>query len=285
MFPSINKFESVDEEVGIFAFFLHSKDFPQHRNLIFGAYPELKDRLSGLDEKAEREELKRFVIEVRNKYQSEIKSAVEYIRKEVESKGSTSLEILGRLMNYTWHTSDKSKYVLIPSMYPTCPFNKNKFFYSITNVRKGKVIYDDVIPVSMHEISHFILFDILAEKNIKLKPKMLYFIKEIIAPIIVNQDEFSDIFSKRIVGNTNVLEIFFSGDGKTIKAFDYFNSKYIDNKNAGDDFRVFLDDMIGICLRVEKEIEDKHEFWNKHGNIIKNDPELMEIFRKPIAIS
>ena len=84
MFPSINIIEDLDEEVGIFAFFLHSKDFPQHRNLIFRTYPELRERLTNLDEESEREEIKKFVIEVRNKFRSEIQSAVEYIRKEVE---------------------------------------------------------------------------------------------------------------------------------------------------------------------------------------------------------
>jgi len=285
MYPSINIIEDIDEEVGIFYFFLHSNDFPQHRNSIFGAYPELKDRLLNLGEQAEKEELRKFVVEVRNKYQPEIKSAVKYIRKEVELKGFSSLEILGHLMNYIWPTSDKSKYFLVPSIYPMCPFNKNKFFYSITNVRKGKIVYEDVIPVSMHEISHFILFDILAGKNIKLKPKMLYFVKEIIAPIIVNQGEFSGMFTKRIVGNTNVLEIFFSVGGKIVKAFDYFNSRYTDNKNAGKNFRDFLDDMIRICLPVEKEIEAKHEYWNKNGNRINSEPGLMMVYREPIVIS
>jgi hypothetical protein len=142
-----------------------------------------------------------------------------------------------------------------------------------------------VVAVAMHEISHFILFDILKGKNIILKPKMLYFIKEIIAPIIVYQDDFSGIFKKQIVGNTNVLEIFFSIDDKVIKAFDYFNLKYIENRNSGKDFRVFLDYMIKICSPIEKEIEAKHDFWNKYGNNIKNEQELMKTFREPITLS
>lgn len=276
--------ENLEKEVGIFMDFLHSQNFPQNRNTIFSTFPELKAELKNIhDDAATKQIVIRFIKEFRMAYASVITKAVFNIKKEIETKGDAALCILAEQMEYTWKKSHPG-YILMPTVYPGCLFNGNTFFYSITDVRSGRSEYENVVAVSAHEISHFMLFDILAEKHELLGRELLYFIKKIIAPLLVYQDDFSGIFAKQIVANTNVIEIYFLVDGKIIRAFDYFNAKYLENRNAGRDFRVFLDDMIKTCRKIENDIRWKHLFWDKHGDEIERDPDLMLQFRKPIVV-
>jgi hypothetical protein len=42
--------------------------------------------------------------------------------------------------------------------------------------------------------------------------------------------------------------------------------------------------MVSICRIIEDEIIEKRNFDNEHGMKIMNDPDLLEIFRKPIKL-
>ena len=114
--------------------------------------------------------------------------------------------------------------------------------------------------------------------------ELLYFIKELIAPILVYQDDFSGIFKREIVGNYNVLEVCFESNNKIIRAFDYFLEMFVNNRSDGKDFSFFLDQMISICKKIELEIKGKKDFDNKYGTQIMKAPNLLDEFRKPIKL-
>ncbi len=271
-----------DAEVQIFQNFLNNKEYPQHRNIIFSSYPELKQKLEleGVDEKA-------VLIQYLNKTRAEnkinIEKSIKYIENEIINKSERTLEILADLMDYKWR-QEAEDYLLIPTIFPICPFNGNTFFFSIYGSLKDVVEYPKVLAVSAHEISHMIFFEILQKEKIELSAKLNYFIKELIAPVLVYQDDFKGCFEKMIVGNYNVLEIYFEENGKLIKAFDYFYEMFSKYRSEKRGFNSFLNDMVSICRKIELEIVEKREFDNVHGIKIMKDPELLEAFRKPIKL-
>jgi hypothetical protein len=272
----------LDAEVQIFQNFLNNKEYPQHRNIIFSSYPGLKEKLEleGVDEKSV---LVEFINKTREENKINIEKSIVYIESEVINKSEKTLEILTNLMDYKWN-KEAEDYILVPTIFPMCPFNGNTFFFSIYGSLKGVVEYPKVLAVSAHEISHMIFFDILKKENIELSQKLNYFIKELIAPVLVYQDDFKDCFEKMIVGNYNVLEIYFEEDGKEIKAFDYFCNMFTKYRSEKKHFNLFLNDMVSICRIIEDEIIEKRNFDNEHGMKIMNDPDLLEIFRKPIKL-
>ncbi len=274
--------EDFDAEVQIFLDFLNNKEYPQHRNIIFSSFPELKEKIE-LNTGNERKIIENFLNEIRKNNKYKIQESVLFIKREIEKNGEKTLEILAKLMDYTWKPSEEG-YFLVPTIFPLSPFKKNTFYFSIYKSLKGNTEYPKVLAVSAHEISHMIFFDILKGKNIGIGQELLYFIKELIAPILVYQNDFDNIFKKEIVGNYNVLEIYLEKDGKVIKAFDYFLEMFIKNKSEGKNFNTFLDEMISVCKEIESDIKDKKAFDNKYGMQIMKEPELLEKFREPIKL-
>lgn len=269
-------------EIEIFFNFLHNKEYPQHRNMIFFYFPELKYLIERNPEN-EVGIIENFIQKTRSQNKNNIERSITYIEDAVRDKGEKSLQILANLMNYNRKRATEN-YVLTPTIFPVSPFKGNTFFYSIYKSLQGVTEYPKVLAVAVHEISHMMLFDILIEKNVSLDNFTIYFIKELIAPILVFQDDFTGIFKKEIVGNYNVLEIYFKENGQTVKAFDYFLKKFESNRANGKAFGEFLDDMIALCLKIKEPIKEKRLFDNKHGLQILKDPELLKQFREPILI-
>ncbi len=274
--------EDFDAEVGIFFNFLNSKEYPQHRNIIFSCFPELKEKIKAnvTDEKSV---VTAFIQEKRTHNKQAIQQSVAFVKHELEQKGEKTLEILARLMDYVWK-SQEDPYFLVPTIFPLSPFNKDTFFFSIYPSLQGKTEYPRVLAVSAHEISHMILLDILKERNIQMGQELVYFVKELIAPVLVYQDDFDGMFKKQIVGNYNVLEVYFEEGGKSVTAFDYFLAMFANNRAEGKKFNAFLDDMISVCRKIEQEIQDKRAFDDEYGTRILKEPELLEKFREPIVL-
>ena len=274
--------EDLEAEIQIFLDFLNSKEYPQHRNIIFSCFPELKIKID-LQEEDEKIIVKRFLNTIREKNKINIEKSTIFVKNEIEKHGEKTLEILFNLMSYRWK-SESENYILIPTIFPLSPFKNNNFFYSIFGSLKGITEYPKILAVSTHEISHMVLFSILKDKNIELGQELLYFIKELIAPVLVYQDDFNGIFKKEIVGNYNVLEIYFDVGHKTIKAFNYFLEVFLKNRSDGKDFTNFLNEVISICKKIEPEIKEKRVFDNKYGMQIMKDPELLKKFGEPIKL-
>jgi len=272
-----------ETEVDIFTHFLNSAQYPQHKNIIFSAFPELKEKLDSQQKEDEKSTVRDFLKIIREKNKDNIQKSVVFIKSEIEKYGEKTLEILADLMNYKWKPNSEN-YSLVPTIFPLSPFDGNTFFYSIYKSLSGTTEYPKVLAVSAHEISHIILLDILKDKNIELDQELLYFAKELIAPVLVYQDDFNNIFKKEIVGNYNVLEVYFEQDGKVIKAFDYFLEMFVKNRSEGKDFSVFLDKVISACRGIESEIKEKRNFDNTYGLQIMKDTELLTKFREPIKL-
>jgi len=276
--------EDKEAEIDLFLNFLDNKQYPQHRNIIFLHFPELKEKINLSDTNKENQRIiiKKFLENLKRDNKDNLIKSIAFIKNEIEKYGEKTLKILFNLMDYK--QIDDKNYFLLPTIYPLCPFKNRTIFYSIYESLNGVTEHPKVLPVSAHEISHMILFEILEKEKIKLGQQLLYFIKELIAPILVYQDDFKGIFKKQIVGNYNVLEIYLQSNGKTIKAFDYFLEMFVPNRSEGKNFISFLNQMVDICKNIESAIKEKREFDNRHGILIMKDERLLTEFREPIKL-
>jgi hypothetical protein len=91
----------IDEksEVNIFLNFLNNKEYPQHRNIIFSFFPDLKTAID-LEHRNENGVVEKFIRNLRKNNIESINIAVNFVKHEVEAKGEEALNILANLMNY-----------------------------------------------------------------------------------------------------------------------------------------------------------------------------------------
>jgi hypothetical protein len=161
--PKIVIKENLRQEVNVFLNFLHHPYYPQHRNLIFRVFPELKLLLK--NKKDEKKIVRKFIIDFRENHKDKINQIIKQSKVVIKNKGPLALKALANLMDYDW--TKPTTYTAIPTILPHSPFGDNVFYFSILKqINKGKSDRD-VLYIAIHEISHFIFLIIL--KKLKRK--------------------------------------------------------------------------------------------------------------------
>ncbi len=290
--PTIKIQYNLNKEVDKFSYFLHHPEFPQHRNLILNAFSELKkilEREKWPEKKKEKEIIKKFIIRFQKKHDKKIKSIFKISERLLRIKSKKSLVVLSDLMDYKWPKSHLG-YVIIPTILPFSPYEGNTFYFSILGMINNKR-QNDVIFVSIHEISHMILLDILQkkyQKNINeiMKQDSWYFFKEIMAPVIMNQKQFKGIIDGNIyLGNNFLHHIFVIHNYKKFQITDFFQKIYEKLKSEKrNSFIKILEKMVNIILLIEKALGKKRAIWNKFGNNIVNMKSKLKLYSSPIKI-
>lgn len=294
MIPNLQIKYSLDKEVEKFFNFLHHPKFPQHRNLIFNVFPNLQKLLEqNFDNKnKEMEIIKKFISEFREKHEDKIKAIVEEADNLLRKDSQKALKILAILMDYNWDENHPG-YIIMPTILPFSPFEKNIFYFSILGEIKNKKNYHNIIFVTVHEISHMILLDILQNKYKKgineiMGQSSWYFFKEIIAPVIMNQNQFKEIIYTKnyYFGNPFLCHIFVLQNNKKIQITKFFQEIYEKIKNEQKkNFSEILETMVNIILSIEIEIENKHKIWNKFGDNIVNLEKELSLYSSPIKVN
>lgn len=293
MIPILQIKYSLDRETEKFFNFLHHPKFPQHRNLIFRSFPDLQKSLGQIqnNKNKESEIIKGFISEFRRKNEGKINKTIKKASNLIKKDSEKALGILAELMDYQW-SDDHPRYIIIPTILPFSPFEKNIFYFSILGEIKNRETVHDIIFVAVHEISHMILLDILQNKYKKSINEIIgqsswYFFKEIMAPVMMNQNQFKEIIHTKnyYFGNPFLRYIFISQNSEKIQITKFFqdiyeNVRYKQKRN----FSEILEAMIDIMLSIEKEIEYKHKMWNKFGDNIVNLENELALYSNPIKI-
>ena len=167
--PTIKVKYSFNKELRQFLRALHNDKLPWLRGLLFKVFPELEVLLKNCSSSSEEEKIvKNFIIRFRKKHQK----AINYIVKNVESifsrKSKKALKELASLMDYQW-PKGFSEYIAIPTILPHSPFEKDTYYFSVLEqVYNNKCDALDIFRLSIHEISHIILFDIFRKNKNEL---------------------------------------------------------------------------------------------------------------------
>ena len=82
--------ESDSEEKDIFMNFLSNKEFPQHRNMIFSAFPELKDLLESSSKDDEEKVVGEYLSKTRSIYDENIKKTIFCVEQSKDLFGASN---------------------------------------------------------------------------------------------------------------------------------------------------------------------------------------------------
>jgi len=285
--PKIVIKEDIKEEIELFIKFLHHPDYPQLRNSILRAFPELKFLL-GKSKKDEKIAISNFVRSFHKKYKADIRKITLEDRSILKKKGRVVLLKLAEMMEYQW--PKPIIYIAMPTILPFSPFGNNIFYFSILR-RVHKKRDCSVLYIATHEISHFIFFDLLKkiEKKNKFKlPKdALYYLKEALTPALINQAPLRDLLGiKGDTGNLQIHDIYINKSGEKPKIIrDFIQELYIQKiKKERKSFESFLDELIKIFISIAPIISKKRLIWNRYGKTLSEKPKILAQYRKPIQI-
>ena len=284
--PSIKIKYNLNEEVRVFLTFLHHPQFPQNRNKIFKAFPELKIALDKKNKIKEEIIIKNFIKNFYKKHDYKIKKIINQSRELLKQNSEKALAQLGFLTDYQW--SKDENYYAFPTILPFSPYKKNIFFFSILGAIYNEEQHN-ILFVSIHEISHFIVYKTLKKlynKSIPLKKAGFYFLKEILAPVIMNQKPLCSLLQiKDYVGNPFLRYIFVINKSKKIQITNFFQKIYEEAKyKKGMNFNQILKIMIQLILFIENEIIKKNEIWNRYGNNLVNNKIAFKKYCQPIKV-
>lgn len=281
----------LNKEVKKFLVFLRHPRFPQHRDLIFKALPELGELLGkerNLSEVKEGAIIKSFIVDFRRKHAREIQHIVKSSEKLLKAKIEKSSTALFSLMDYK--PKKGPIYKIIPTILPFSPFERNVFYFSILGALRKKE-QRDVVFVSIHEISHIILYKILEKEYKKpiskvIDSTLLDFFKEILAPVLMNQEPLVNLLHlKDYLGNPFLRHIFVLKNNKKIQITQFFQKIYENERYKNKlKFSQILKVMLSLILSVERELEEKNKIWNQYGNSIVNSESAFKLYSKPIKI-
>jgi hypothetical protein len=281
----------LNKEVNKFLIFLHHPEFPQHRNLIFKALPELEKLLKkekNLNKIKEKKIIKSFIVDFRKKHTSEIQRVVKSSEKLLKAKMEKSSTALFSLMNY--NPKKNLTFRIIPTILPFSPFERKAFYFSILGAIQKKS-QNNIVFVSIHEISHIILYEILEKEYKKPISKivdkvLLYFLKEILAPVLINQKPLAKLLRpKNYLGNPFLHYIFVLENNKKIQITKFFQKVYENERYKNKlKFNQILKIMLSLILSMEQELKEKNKIWNQYGNNIVNSKYAFKLYSKPIKI-
>lgn len=273
------------QEVDLFIKFLTHLYYPQHKQLIFKSFPELKVLLE-LD--SDRLVIEEFIEAFYERHKEKIDIILQQSEDTIKQNGAIAIQALDALMDY--HRDEPVTYIATPTILPFSPFEKNKFYFSILGQIFGKGS-KNILFIAIHEISHFIFYDILKEIEFKNNRKMSEdaknYLKESLTTILLNQRPLCDILNlQNYLGNPELGELTIQKlDGKIQKINDFLKDCYEIKKKENKTFYIFLEEIIQSIESSQEEFSKKRTLWNKYGNQLYQNPEALSEYKKPIKVN
>jgi hypothetical protein len=175
--PKIKIEYDLGKEIDLFSIGLHDEIKSWKRPMIFYSFPKLEGLLK--NNSSEKELLRRFILDYRERNKEKIEAIVKEAEKSFD-KSEEYLSKLAELMDYEWK-EDARDYIAMPVILPYSPFNyeTNTFYFSILGQIRGFKTQTP-LEVALHEISHFILAEKVEEKSYDN-------VKEVVAEMILKR--------------------------------------------------------------------------------------------------
>jgi len=277
---------NLDREVDLFLRFLHHSYYVQNKNSILKTFPELKTLLEKQNE--EKRIIKSFISKFYNDNKNKIHKIIQKNKNLLKKKSKSSLLALLKIMDYQY---DKPViYEAVPTILPFSPFKDSIFYFSILGEIKNRTD-KNILTIGIHEISHFIFYDLLKrienKKNLILANDIKNYLKEALAVVILNQKPLCSILElKNYKGNPEIQNLRIEKSDGSIETFtDFLNEYYYTIKiKKQKSFRVFLEEIINILLPATPEFAKKRIIWNKYGKKVLKEPNLIKLYSEPIKI-
>jgi hypothetical protein len=233
--------------------------------LIFNYFIDLKEKLAMADDDNRRKDVLRNCISVFRQSNSEkIEKIEDLAKKQIDVTGNIIIDELARIMDYKFEQNHKG-YIIVPVVLPFSPFKDNTFFYSINKLLKSTDLNSlDLLIVLAHEVSHFLLFDILktriANEEYSMSDNELYFLKEILVVVLMRDANLAiKLKTNKYEGNMLLRYLYIKEKNNVKLIADYFNDFYVEHVSKGYSFDIFLMEMIKKIKSISKELITKKE--------------------------
>lgn len=290
--PKIIIKRDLNQEVDLFIKFLDHPYYPQHRFMIFKVFPELEILLKTTKNK-NREKLivKKFILDFHKKHKKIIEQIIKKSNILIEKKRDKALGALADLMDYSW--PQPTVYKAIPTILPFSPLGDNIFYFSILGQIKDNLKgTKDIIYVAIHEISHFIFYDILKkiEQETKSPPtedNLKNYLKESLTAVLLNQRPLCTILNlHNYLGNPEIHDIQIRElGGKILKFTDFLQEAYRNSRSKEKEtFQIFLQRILNTLSPYIKELSNKRKIWNRFGKELSKNPKALKSYQRPIQL-
>jgi hypothetical protein len=279
---------TIEKEGEMFFAFLNHPKFPTHRKFIFRAFQELESKLENCEDKKEEEKrVKEFISKFYEGNGEVIAAIEEKSERKIIEESNKALEVLSDAMEYSWGKG--VTYIATPTVLPFSPFGDNIFYFSILGeiFKRGET---KVIEIMIHEISHFIFFEMLAsiqrEENLEISEALIHYTKEALTAALFRSDPMVEFFgTEEYTGNPEIRELYVKpGSEKKVSLIDYIAMRYIQAKKKENYFYSFLKSLILTMSNIEKEIEEKGKLWKKYGKSIFSEEGLLSEYKKEMLV-
>ena len=266
-------------EIRLFYKFLNHPQYPNHKNLIYNAHPKLRVLLeSEVNSKAA---VKKYIKNMISAHRTAIEKAASDAAISARSL-KHCLEALGKSMGFRWRKP--IAYVARPTLLPFSPFDKLSFSFSILSRVYGKEL-ESFSRIAIHEISHFVLFEMLKsiEKQGKLSSDARHYLKEAVTAALFNEAPLSRALRiENYPGNPEIrlLRVKFPSKAP-LPLVKWIRDEYCKSSNFPD----LLIRLVRIFRASQKELGKKRKMWNRYGKKIFEERRLRNNYSRPILIA
>lgn len=283
--------DNLQEEVRVFSVFSRHPYYTQNSMAIFKAFPELGLKIEKTNGKGSEDIICKFLVDFYGKNKLEVEKIVDQAEIIIKEKGAPVLKELANLMDYKWPKG--VIYKATPTILPFSPFgDDNDFNFSILNILQKRECIDSLLPKFIHEISHFVLFDILnqikkEEMSVQIAEDVKNYFKEALTAVLLNKNSLRRIFGiSQYKGNFEIYGLNIKKKNGEISGFSRFISEqYNQIKNKKEtNFKIFLIEIIKILRPLSQEFSEKRKLWNDYGTKIFKNEKLLKEYGRPIII-
>lgn len=279
---------NLSQEAKLFVKFINHADFPTHRRMIFSSFPELHKLFSATGRKGEQRIVKAFLRRFHKTHAVAITTIYRRERLLIEKRTPQALRALSRAMEYSWRK--KVTYVAIPTLLPFSPFGTNRFYFSILGILNNKKGGLNRLQVAIHEISHFIFFNILwhieQEKKITLPRDALHLFKESLTAALFNEAPLRQALKiQEYHGNPEVQALYVKIENrkKPVLLTDYIRRLYRLSKRKKKPLYETLSRLVVSAYHSRVAFARKRALWNRYGRKILLEPRLKVRYKVPIS--
>jgi len=219
----------------------------------------------------------------------EIETIASQSQNIIDEKAGPCLVKLTEFMGY--ELKKEQVFTAVLTLLPFSPFNRPIFYFSITPMVFGGN-KNNILEVAIHEISHFILFDLLDGLKINLRESaeeinFLHLFKEALTAMLLSEEGLLKLLGKEYYrGNPEVFSLNVKiKEGEIVAFREYLRSSFHQYNQEGRSFSRFIEDIIFQFRPKAKEFSEKKIFWNKNEQKIREgNKNLLSEYEKSILI-
>lgn len=294
--PPIIVREDINENAKLFALYLYYKS-PQQKQRIINLYPKLAEIVLQSEEQA-----KPLIVDLVQIYFKEhsniIDPIITGISKDLREKGPQALEMLASIMGYQWPETHRG-FTFVPSLLPFSPWDEetNTVYLSLfpymhgnmNQKEKEKTLFLNGTQLLVHEVSHFILWDIVSHLDLTFLQEgsdtMKHFAQEIIAPVVMNQSGLQSWLGLNDYwGNHYLNPIILRTNNGDVHLVTFFFDEYAAFCAEGKTFEQYILRVFEILTPLQFELQKRMNIWNENGKRIFEENSLWEEYVKPINL-